>query len=144
MRELGGRGARGTGGEEYVVGRFKTPIGLQPCHREKRRWGRRRLGLHQRQRPKVTQQAAVLGSLVNLVRGSPRLGLRGHHAAEQQQDHRQSCPGWHNSCQISPIIPETRQLRAAYAAGTALAKGIRNSALAASGLSESASRAEGP
>lgn len=86
----------------------------------------------------------MLRSLVNLIRSRQGLGLRGDHAAEQQQDHRQSHPGWNNSCQTSPIIPETQQLRASYAAGTALANGIRNSTVAASGVSESASRADEP
>ena len=60
----------------------------------------------------MTQQAAVLGSLVSLVRGSQGLGLRGDRGGKHEQDHREPRPEWHPSCQASIIIPEIRRLTA--------------------------------
>jgi hypothetical protein len=106
---LRGRSPRGAGGEEDVVGRFKSRNGLEPSHREKGRRGRRRRSLHQRQRPKVTHRAAVFGGLVNLERGGQRMGLRGDRGAKHEQDHREPRPEWHASCQVRIIIADRRR-----------------------------------
>ncbi len=87
--ELSGRRTRIAGGEEDLARRVRAGKPLQPGQRKKGRERRRRhRGLQQRHRPRMAQQAAMMGRMVVPVFRGERRRLRENQCAQKQHDER--------------------------------------------------------
>ena len=80
----GRRPARGACRQQDLVGSLEFRGGGQPGDAKNRRHGRRYGNLKERQRPHVTQQAAMVGRMVRFL-----LGRQGERLPQQRQAHQQ-------------------------------------------------------